>query len=66
VSRIPNAVAFVVFIGLGVTFVNTVTAPADGRGIALIAGLFTTIVLGFIVAVAFWLWSRSHRDQRQD
>jgi len=29
-SRIPNAVAFVVFIGLGVTFVNTVTAPADG------------------------------------
>jgi hypothetical protein len=65
-SRVPNAVAFVVAIGLAVTFVNTVTGPADGRGIALVAGLITTVILGLIVAVAFWLWSRSHRDRTPD
>ena len=65
-SRIPNAVAFVVAIGLAVTFVSVVTAPADGRGIALVAGLITTVILGLIVGIAFWLWSRLHRDQRSD
>ena len=65
-SRIPNAVAFVVAIGLAVTFVNAVTAPADERGTAVVAGLITTVILGFIVAVAFWLWSRFHRGERPD
>jgi hypothetical protein len=62
-SRIPSPIAFVVFIALAVTFANVLTAPADGRGIALVAGLITTVILGSIVAVAFWLWSRFHRDQ---
>ena len=65
-SRIPNAVAFVVAIGLAVTFANVLTAPADGRGIALVAGLITTVILGLVVAIAFWLWSRSHRDRSPD
>ena len=65
-SRIPNVVAFIVFVALAVTFANVLTAPADGRGIALVAGLITTVILGFIVAVAFWLWSRFHRDERPD
>ena len=65
-SRIPNAVAFVVAIGLAVTFVSAVTAPAGGRGIALVAGLITTVIFGIVVAIAFWVWSRSHRDERPD
>jgi hypothetical protein len=56
-GRIPTAVAFIVFVVLAATFANVMTAPADGRGIALVAGLITTVILGFIVTVAFWLWS---------
>jgi hypothetical protein len=65
-SRVPNAVAFIVFIAFIVTFVNVVTAPPDGRWVALLAGLITTVILGLVVAVAFWLWSRLHRDRNLD
>jgi membrane associated rhomboid family serine protease len=61
VNRIPNAVAFIFFVGLAVTITNVLTAPAGTRLVALVAGLITSLLLSLIVAGAIWLRTRLRR-----
>lgn len=62
-SRIPNAVAFVFFIGLVVTLSSVLTAPA-GTHLALLAGgVVATLMLSLIVAGGVWLRTRLRRDR---
>ena len=60
-SRIPNAVAFIFFVGLVVTITSVLTAPAGTRLIGLVAGLIATLLVTLVVAAAVWLWTRLHR-----
>ena len=61
VKRIPNAVAFIVFIGIVVTITNVLTAPAGGHLYILVGGLTATVILGVIVAAGIWLRTRLRR-----
>jgi hypothetical protein len=63
VSRIPNAVAFVFFIGLVVTITNALTTPAGARLAMLVGGVVTTLILSLVVAGGLWLWTRLRPDR---
>ena len=65
-SRVPNAVAFVFFIGIAVTLTNTLTAPAGGHLIVLIAGLVTTVLVALVVAAAMWIRTKIRDSKRGD
>jgi hypothetical protein len=66
VKRIPNAVAFVVFISLTVTVTSVMTTPSGSRLAILVGGLITTLLVGVVVAGAVWLRARLRRDRRTD
>ena len=60
-NRIPNAVAFIFFVGLVVTITNALTAPPGTRLVTLVAGLITSVILSLIVAGGIWLRTRFRR-----
>jgi hypothetical protein len=66
VNRIPNAVAFIFFVGLAVTITNVLTAPAGTRLVAFVAGLITSLLLSLIVAGGLWLRTRVRRARRSN
>jgi hypothetical protein len=61
VNRIPNAVAFVVGIGLVVTITNVLTAPAGRHLVVFVSGMIVTVILGLVAAAAMWLRTRLRR-----
>jgi hypothetical protein len=63
VKRIPNAVAFVFFICLGVTFSNLLTTPAASRLNLFVGGLITTVLFSLVVAGGIWLRNRLRRSR---
>jgi hypothetical protein len=63
VTRVPNAVAFVVAIGLVVTMTTVFTTPAGARLYMLMGGLVATLILGLIVAGAIWLRTKLRRGR---
>ena len=62
-NRIPNAVAFIFFVGLTVTITNVLTAPSGTRLLVLVSGLITTLILSLMVAGAVWIRTRLRRDR---
>jgi hypothetical protein len=57
-SRIPNPVAFVLFIGIALTVTNTLTATPGRHIFVLLGGLIATALLAGIVALGLWARTR--------
>jgi threonine/homoserine/homoserine lactone efflux protein len=66
VNRIPNAVAFMFFLGLTVTVTSALTAPAGTRVLALVAGVITSVIVSLVVAGGVWLRTRLRRARRSN
>jgi hypothetical protein len=64
VNRIPNAVAFMFFLGLTVTLTSALTAPAATRVLTLVAGVITSVIVSLVVAGGMWLRTRLRRARR--